>query len=689
MDDNQTLSSTHAVRTKTSTRTSSAKRQTRRKSQTQRDSNGLFSKFFQPKSSNNLPKDSTNGTRYTTEFKVGFETTAPINSLRIPPPRKSSRGGRKHQLSPETKRRLRLLNDDDASVTSAPADLNIPSVKQSIKSCPTITEVVVPNPSSHNQYDSSQKRYTDTRRCKSMEHKHGFPTVIKSRTAESNVSSMNSTEVESILKNNGQSYKNNDTYDDRRRNLLRKSASERLPPADKSLNSQQLLRMRKSESVKDLMKVPDGEITIVVTDIQGSTSLWEFNALIMKKASDLHDSILRKCYSKHGGYEITTEGDSFQLAFHHPLDAFSFCLEAQVTLYDADWPEEIYSRDMASVDESKCFRGLRVRMGLHHGLALSYVHDVTLRTYFKGDALIFAKNIEKICHGGQIVTTMETWKSISGMAERYLGSPQVLDLGEYTITDDELYCNFKDPIDNVKRLVQLVPKRFAFDFFSWKQGYDPPNEESAGRRFPRLKSKEYRNDSFFDAPRARNYVTIVFVHTVFSISNLTDNAKTKNTSKLSKIIRLHLAESQPPGYECQEDNGNWMLAFHSLVSAAIFSVKLIDCLLGAPVTVKIGIHAGRFTSMGPHTVTGRADYFGPVVNRCSRVANSANGGEARLGLALEDASQEIIPPDFGNGIDVRFVDRCKFKGVNVDMAVFSCHSIDQEGHLNGSSNVVK
>ena len=185
----------------------------------------------------------------------------------------------------------------------------------------------------------------------------------------------------------------------------------------------------------------------------------------------------------------------------------------------------------------------------------------------------------------------------------YRHDSTIIDLGEYTITDDELNCSLKDPIEYVKRLVQLVPKKFAFDFFSWKPGCDLATEESVGRRFPRLKSKEYRNDSFFDAPRGR-HVTIGFVHTVFSISNLTDNAKAKNISKLAKIIRSYLSQSQPPAYECQEDNGSWMLAFHSLVSAAIFSVKLIDCLVGAPVTVKIGIHAGRFTSMGPHVVTG-------------------------------------------------------------------------------------
>lgn len=33
--------------------------------------------------------------------------------------------------------------------------------------------------------------------------------------------------------------------------------------------------------------------------------------------------------------------------------------------------------------------------------------------------------------------------------------------------------------------------------------------------------------------------------------------------------------------------------------------------------VKMGVYRGRPTGVSPHVTTGRADYFGPFVNRCA------------------------------------------------------------------------
>jgi hypothetical protein len=58
---------------------------------------------------------------------------------------------------------------------------------------------------------------------------------------------------------------------------------------------------------------------------------------------------------------------------------------------------------------------------------------MTGRTVYSGKAVDIAKTVEGMCHGGQILTTMETWKAVSSMAEIYLGHPQVLDLGEHLL----------------------------------------------------------------------------------------------------------------------------------------------------------------------------------------------------------------------------------------------------------------
>ncbi|GFH05625.1 uncharacterized protein HaLaN_00122 [Haematococcus lacustris] len=62
--------------------------------------------------------------------------------------------------------------------------------------------------------------------------------------------------------------------------------------------------------------------TLMVTDIQDSTALWE--ALpdhVMDATIALHHATIRACLTAFTAYEVTTEGDSFILATHNPHDA--------------------------------------------------------------------------------------------------------------------------------------------------------------------------------------------------------------------------------------------------------------------------------------------------------------------------------------------------------------------------------
>jgi len=173
------------------------------------------------------------------------------------------------------------------------------------------------------------------------------------------------------------------------------------------------------------MAHPEKDVTIIWTDVQGSTSMWETCPNEMKTAQDIHDITIRQCYANHSGYEIGTEGDAFNLAFQHPVDALAFALQAQLKLYKADWPEAILKHPAGKHEPALKLRGFRVRFGIHHGPASSHAHQLTERTTYSGVACKMASSLEEMCHGGQILTTMETWKAVSGMAERYRGRPQV------------------------------------------------------------------------------------------------------------------------------------------------------------------------------------------------------------------------------------------------------------------------
>eukprot|EP00198_Chlamydomonas_reinhardtii_P000604 XP_001689939.1 predicted protein [Chlamydomonas reinhardtii] len=82
--------------------------------------------------------------------------------------------------------------------------------------------------------------------------------------------------------------------------------------------------------------------TLLLTDIQNSTVLWEtLPPDVMDAAIRCHHDVLRGLLQPHGGYESATEGDAFILAFHTAEDAAAYAVAAQVMLMEAAWPEEM------------------------------------------------------------------------------------------------------------------------------------------------------------------------------------------------------------------------------------------------------------------------------------------------------------------------------------------------------------
>lgn len=452
------------------------------------------------------------------------------------------------------------------------------------------------------------------------------------------------------------------------------------------------LRPSAMNRAKD-MSAPHGEVTIVYTDVQGSTSLWESCPSAMKEAQDIHDIIMRQCYSDHKGYEITTEGDAFNLAFQHPVDALAFALQCQQKLYQADWPKGILDHPDGKDEPNLKFRGFRVRFGIHHGPTTDRIHENTGRTVYIGEGVKIAKAIEGMCHGGQILASLETWKAVSGMAERYLGRPQVLDCGEHLLFESKIPNPDNDGYTTTRysrRIMQLVPTDLAFDFFEARgrrdvlddkgdpAGYEIKDSSSVnGRLFPPLISQRQLTTSFLNAPYANGRVTICFVYTV-GLDDNPDN-RAPNLKKLAKHVRKQLLTLNPPGYECQEDAGCWMLAFDRMAHAVTFGLNLKSALSNVELLgnadyenmFKVGILSGPFTAMGPHKTTGMADYFGPIVNRAARVASNCEPGQVCVGIALEDGVT-ADPPDFGPTINVSLLEIKKLKGITIDVAIFRC-----------------
>ncbi|ETV64037.1 hypothetical protein H257_19021 [Aphanomyces astaci] len=159
----------------------------------------------------------------------------------------------------------------------------------------------------------------------------------------------------------------------------------------------------------------------VNTDIESSSALWGALGSVMHDAQDIHDNLLRSLLVPHHGYEITTAGDSFQLAFHNIADAVAYCLDVQQKLLQQEWPRAFVDCHMpgsATITTHQSFlkrpkmvfHGVRVRMGIHasnpsEGDLVNQVHPVTGRMMYVGLSELIGREVSDIGCGGQIIVT--------------------------------------------------------------------------------------------------------------------------------------------------------------------------------------------------------------------------------------------------------------------------------------------
>ncbi len=59
-----------------------------------------------------------------------------------------------------------------------------------------------------------------------------------------------------------------------------------------------------TEAQSKLLGLPMKELTLCITDIAGSTALWEWNPRVMDKAQALQEQCLRSLLPKHCGHEV-------------------------------------------------------------------------------------------------------------------------------------------------------------------------------------------------------------------------------------------------------------------------------------------------------------------------------------------------------------------------------------------------
>ena len=76
------------------------------------------------------------------------------------------------------------------------------------------------------------------------------------------------------------------------------------------------------------LALPSGVVTFLMTDIEGSTSVWEREPDRMREGLARHDAVVNTCVKRQHGHVVKSkgEGDSVFAVFEHVRDAVTAAL---------------------------------------------------------------------------------------------------------------------------------------------------------------------------------------------------------------------------------------------------------------------------------------------------------------------------------------------------------------------------
>lgn len=160
-----------------------------------------------------------------------------------------------------------------------------------------------------------------------------------------------------------------------------------------------------------MSRLPAGPLTFLLSDIEGSTQLWDSNPQAMRRALEQHDALVSGAIKQHRGtvHRDRGEGDSFFATFRSARDAVAAACTTQRALHKAAWPENAI---------------VRVRIAINSGEAEpDFWHPIINR----------CARLRTLAHGGQTLLSAATEALVRdtlprGASLRSLGEQRLRDL---------------------------------------------------------------------------------------------------------------------------------------------------------------------------------------------------------------------------------------------------------------------
>jgi class 3 adenylate cyclase/streptogramin lyase len=161
-----------------------------------------------------------------------------------------------------------------------------------------------------------------------------------------------------------------------------------------------------------MSELPHGTVTLLFTDVEGSTQLQHRLGSDFQEVVAEHRRLLESTFSEHRGVIVDRQTESFFVAFPRARDAIQAASDAQRALASHEWPKGAQ---------------VKVRMGIHSG-------DPELAgDRYVGLAVARAARICASAHGGQVLLSSAARALLSdhdGTALRGLGSYRLKDFDQ-------------------------------------------------------------------------------------------------------------------------------------------------------------------------------------------------------------------------------------------------------------------
>ena len=330
--------------------------------------------------------------------------------------------------------------------------------------------------------------------------------------------------------------------------------------------------------------LPSGTITLLLSDIQASTSAWDRDPERMSEAVARHDSIFARLVAEHNGIVVESgrEGDSLLCVFTRVSSAVSCALAVQRAIASERWPSGAE---------------IRVRIALHTG-------EAELRDgHYHGPVVYRCARLMATAHGGQ---TILSGPARDLVVDQLPADTSLLDLGLHALKD----------LARAERVFQLLAPGLRSTFPSLRS-----SERQVTNLPVQLTSFHGRSNDLAELKR------LIAANRLVTITGGAGLGKTR----LALEVAAQLLDAYPGGV--------WLAEMAPISDAALVPQALASSLglremAGQPILQTMISHLRSRQCL---VVLDNCEH---LVGACANVANALLG--ASLGLSILATSQERL-----------------------------------------------